>query len=57
MSPVSSHPPAATREFLASMCAQVNSQLAVQTLHWAPELAVQAQAHLDLATVLDLLRD
>jgi hypothetical protein len=57
MAPVSSHSPEATRAFLESMCAQVNGQLAVQTLQWAPELAVHAQAHLDLATVLDLLRD
>lgn len=57
MPPATLHTPEATRQFLASMCAQVNNQLVVQTLNWSPELAVRAQANLDLQTVLDLLRD
>jgi hypothetical protein len=57
MPAATSHTPEATRQFLASMCAQVNNQLVVQSLNWSPELAVRAQANLDLQTVLDLLRD
>ena len=51
------HLPEATRQFWVAMCAKANSQLSAQGLAAAPHLAVAAQANLDLATVLDLLRD
>jgi hypothetical protein len=57
MTPIAHHTPEATRQFLVAMCAKANSQLWAQGLATAPELAVMAQANLDLATVLDLLRD
>jgi hypothetical protein len=46
-----------TRHFLDAMSAQAHLQLAEQSMAMHPELAVQAHAHLDLKTVLDLLRD
>lgn len=46
-----------TRHFLDAMRAQAHRQLAAQSLALEPELAVLAQANLDLKTVLDLLRD
>jgi hypothetical protein len=46
-----------TRHFLEAMSAQAHRQLAEQNLAMHPELAVQAHGHLDLETVLDLLRD
>lgn len=46
-----------TRHFLEAMNAQAHRQLAEQSMATYPELAVQAHAHLDLKTVLDLLRD
>lgn len=51
------HTPHTTRQFLQAMCAQANSQLATQGMLHSPHTAVLAQANLDLATVLDLLRD
>jgi hypothetical protein len=39
------------------MSAQAHRQLAEQSIALHPELAVQAHGHLDLETVLDLLRD
>jgi hypothetical protein len=51
------HTPCDTRQFLAAMCAQAHSQLGVQAVLHNPHGAVLAQANLDLATVLDLLRD
>jgi hypothetical protein len=57
MTPTAHHSPEATRHFLVAMCAKANSQLSAQGLASAPHLAVAAQANLDLATVLDLLRD
>jgi hypothetical protein len=57
MTPIAHHTPEATRQFLVAMCAKANSQLSAQSLAAAPQLAVAAQANLDLATVLDLLRD
>ena len=57
MTPAAHHSPEATRQFWMAMCAKANSQLSAQGLAAAPHLAVAAQANLDLATVLDLLRD
>jgi hypothetical protein len=57
MTPIAHHTPEATRQFLLAMCAKASSQLTAQGLASAPKLAVAAQANLDLATVLDLLRD
>jgi hypothetical protein len=57
MTPTAHHTPEATHQFLVAMCAKANSQLLAKGLAAAPELAVMAQANLDLATVLDLLRD
>ena len=57
MTPTAHHSPQATRQFLVTMCAKANSQLLAQGLAATPHLAVAAQANLDLATVLDLLRD
>jgi hypothetical protein len=57
MTPTAQHTPEATRQFLEAMCAKANNQLLAQGLVAAPHLAVAAQANLDLATVLDLLRD
>lgn len=57
MPPVSPLTPEDTRQFLLRMCAKANSQMAAQACQWDPALAVRAQAHLDLQTVLDLLRD
>jgi hypothetical protein len=57
MTPTAHHTPEATRQFLEAMCAKANSQLSAQGLAAVPHLAVAAQANLDLATVLDLLRD
>ena len=57
MTPIGHHTPEATRQFLVAMCAKANSQLSAMGLTTTPELAVAAQANLDLATVLDLLRD
>ncbi|WP_293753220.1 hypothetical protein [Limnohabitans sp. Rim8] len=57
MTPIAHHTPEATRQFLVAMCAKANSQLSAMGLTTTPELAVAAQANLDLATVLDLLRD
>jgi hypothetical protein len=51
------HTAESTRQFLDAMSAQAHRQLAEQSMALHPELAVQAQAHLDLKTVLDLLRD
>ncbi len=47
----------ATRQFQAAVSAQAHSQRTSQNLMRTPELAVMAQANLDLQTVLDLLRD
>ena len=57
MTPTAHHTPEATRQFLEAMYAKANSQLLAQGLTAVPHLAVAAQANLDLATVLDLLRD
>lgn len=57
MTPTAHHTPEATRQFWVAMCAKANSQLSAQGLAAAPQRAVMAQANLDLATVLDLLRD
>ncbi len=57
MTPTTQHTPIDTRQFLAAMCAQAHSQLGVQAVRHNPHGAVLAQANLDLATVLDLLRD
>lgn len=57
MPPIASYTPHETRQFLAAMCAQANSALCAQSLTCKPEVAVMAQANLDLKTVLDLLRD
>lgn len=57
MSPMTQHTPEATRQFLEAMCAKANSQLAALRSFSAPEMAVRAQANLDLKTVLKLLRD
>ena len=51
------HTTESTRQFLDAMSAQAHRQLAAQSMALHPELAVQAHAHLDLKTVLDLLRD
>ena len=51
------HTTDSTRHFLDAMRAQAHRQLAAQSLALEPELAVLAQANLDLKTVLDLLRD
>ena len=51
------HNTESTRHFLDAMSAQAHLQLAEQSMALHPELAVQAHAHLDLKTVLDLLRD
>jgi hypothetical protein len=51
------HNTESTRHFLDAMSAQAHLQLAEQNLAMHPELAVQAHGHLDLETVLDLLRD
>jgi hypothetical protein len=53
----SQHTPHQTRQFLAAMCAQAHCQLGAQALLHSPQTAVLAQANLDLASVLDLLRD
>lgn len=57
MTPTAHHTPEATRQFWVAMCAKANSQLSAQGLAAAPQRAVMAQANLDLAAVLDLLRD
>ena len=57
MHTLAQYTPEDTRQFWLSMCAKANSQLCAQSCHMAPHLAVQAHANLDLATVLDLLRD
>ena len=57
MTPTAHHTPEATRQFWVAMCAKANSHLSAQGLAAAPQQAVMAQANLDLATVLDLLRD
>lgn len=57
MTPIAHHTPEATRQFLLAMCAKAKSQLSAHGLASAPQLAVAAQANLDLAAVLDLLRD
>jgi hypothetical protein len=57
MTPTAHHTPDATHQFWVAMCAKANSQLSAQGLAASPHLAVAAQANLDLATVLDLLRD
>lgn len=54
---IAHHTPEATRQFLLAMCAQANSQLSAQGVAASPQQAVLAQANLDLANVLDLLRD
>lgn len=51
------HNTESTRHFLEAMSAQAHRQLAEQNLATHPELAAQAHGHLDLKTVLDLLRD
>jgi hypothetical protein len=57
MTPTTHHTPIDTRQFLAAMCAQAHCQLGAQAVLHHPRTAVLAQANLDLATVLDLLRD
>lgn len=57
MTPIAHHTPEATRQFLGAMIAKANSQLLAQGVAAAPQMAVMAQANLDLQTVLDLLRD
>jgi hypothetical protein len=57
MTPTANHSPETTRQFLVAMCAKANNQLLAQGLAATPHLAVAAQANLDLATALDLLRD
>jgi hypothetical protein len=54
---IAHHTPEATHQFCVAMCAQANSQLSAQGMAASPQMAVMAQANLDLATVLDLLRD
>lgn len=57
MSSTALHHLEATRQFLAGMDAQVKGQRTIQSLVRTPELAITAQANLDLPTVLELLRD
>lgn len=57
MPQIAHHTPEATRQFCVAMCAKANSQVSAQSLTASPHRAVMAQANLDLATVLDLLRD
>lgn len=57
MHPTTSHTPEVTRQFLAAMCAKANSLSAGQGMIGLPEMAIAAQANLDLKSVLDLLRD
>lgn len=57
MHQLAEHTPAVTRQFLLSMYAHANRQLALQGLQQNPTTAVLAQANLSLQTVLDLLRD
>jgi hypothetical protein len=57
MSLTAQHPLEATRQFLAAMDAQVKGQRTIQSMLGTPELAITAQANLDLPTVLELLRD
>lgn len=57
MSAMTQYTPEATRQFLEAMCAKANGQLSALRMASAPQEAVQAQANLDLAAVLDLLRD
>lgn len=56
MSKLPHHTPDGTRQFLLSMCSQAEIQLAQQSIQQQPQLAVLAQANLDMTTVLDLLR-
>ena len=56
MSPFAPHSPEATRQFLLAMAARTNSQRLAQGIEQQPELAVAAQAHLDIHAVMDLLR-
>lgn len=51
------HNTESTRHFLEAMSAQAHRQLAEQSMAMHPELAAQAHGHLDLKTVLDLLRN
>ena len=51
------HTTESTRQFLEAMSAQAHRQLAAQSMALEPQLAILAQANLDLKTVLDLLRD
>jgi hypothetical protein len=57
MIPTYQHTPHQIRQFLAATCAQAHCQLGAQALLHSPHTAVLAQANLDLARVLDLLRD
>ena len=57
MHQLAEHTPEVTRQFLLSMCAQANRQLAMQGLQNKPSTAVLAQANLSRQVVLDLLRN
>ena len=56
MSPFPPPSPEATRQFLLAMAARANSQWLVQGIAQQPDLAVAAQANLDIHAVMDLLR-
>jgi hypothetical protein len=56
MSPIAPHSPEATRQFLLAMAARANSQWLAQDIAQQPDLAVAAQANLDVHAVMDLLR-
>jgi hypothetical protein len=56
MSPIAPHSPEATRQFLLAMAARANSQCLAQGIEQQPDLAVAAQANLDVHAVMDLLR-
>jgi hypothetical protein len=46
-----------TRQVLTAISAQTQREWVKQNIRLAPSLAVQAQANLNLNSVLDLLRD
>ena len=56
MSPFAPHSPEATRQFLLAMAARANGQWLTQCIAQQPDLAVAAQANLDVQAVMDLLR-
>ena len=56
MSSFAPHSPEATRQFLLAMAVRVKGQWLAQGIAQQPDLAVAAQAHLDVQAVMDLLR-